>query len=317
VILVASPEPEASDYGNGVTARRWADILRQLGHDVRIAQRYDGGSYTALVAVHAGKSADAVRAFHAGRPDAPIVIGLSGTDLYPDLVTNGIDRSVLDRAARLVVLQPYGVRQVPPELRARTRVITQSVAPIPAGVPRRNVFEVAFLAHVRPVKDPLRLAEAVRLLPPDSRVAVTHVGGARDDTLADEARAASAGNPRYTWLGPLPRPQALAVLARSRLLALTSHHEGGANVISEAIAAGVPVIASAIPGSVGLLGEDYPGYYPAGDTEALARALYAAERNRDGYYDELRRRCRALRVVVDPCRERDAWAGVMAEIGHG
>src|SRR2546429_1846144 len=125
MILVASPEPEASDYGNGVTARRWADILRELGHDVRVAQRYDGGEYTALVALHARKSADAVPEFHADHPDVPIVIALTGTDLYPDLVTSGVDPAVLHRATRLVALQPYGVRQLPPELRERTRVITQ------------------------------------------------------------------------------------------------------------------------------------------------------------------------------------------------
>jgi glycosyltransferase involved in cell wall biosynthesis len=78
---------------------------------------------------------------------------------------------------------------------------------------------------------------------------------------------------RYGWRGAVPRTEALAVLARSRLLALTSLQEGGANVVSEALAAGVPIVSSAIPGSIGLLGADYPGYFPVGDTEALATVL--------------------------------------------
>ena len=54
--------------------------------------------------------------------------------------------------------------------------------------------------------------------------------------------------------------------------------EGGANVVSEAIAVGVPVVGVAHPGSVGLLGEDYPGYFPVGDTEGLAALLRRTKR---------------------------------------
>src|SRR5262249_35794481 len=73
-------------------------------------------------------------------------------------------------------------------------------------------------------------------------------------------------------------------------------------------AAGTPVIASRIPGSVGLLGDDYPGYFHAGDACGLAAQLRAAETNRSGFYDERRLRRAALRPLVDPAREREAWA---------
>ena len=59
-------------------------------------------------------------------------------------------------------------------------------------------------------------------------------------------------------------------------MVISSLSEGGANVISEAAVAGVPVLASRIDGNVGLLGADYPGYFPVGDTEALARLLRTA-----------------------------------------
>src|SRR5262249_6268440 len=39
----------------------------------------------------------------------------------------------------------------------------------------------------------------------------------------------------------------------------------------------VPVLASRISGSVGLLGAKYPGYFPVGDTRALAGLLRQAE----------------------------------------
>jgi putative glycosyltransferase (TIGR04348 family) len=313
ILLVSSAAPTAV-VGNGVTADRWARILRALGHEVRIAQHYRPGPYRALVALHAVKSADAVREFHAEHPEAPVVIALTGTDLYPDLASTGVDPAVLRIASRLVVLQPRGVGQLDAGLRDRARVIVQSMSPIPRVPPREDIFEVAFLAHLRPVKDPLRPAQATRLLPDGSRVRVTHVGDGLDEELAALARVESARNPRYHWLGRQPREQALRVLARSRLLVLTSRHEGGANVVSEALAAGVPVLSSSIPGSRGLLGEDYPGYFPVGDTPALADRLRAAETDRGGWYGELRLRCGELRPLVDPRREQRAWAALLAEL---
>src|SRR5262249_34052474 len=251
---------------------------------------------------------------HAANPHAAIVIALTGTDLYPDRASAGVDPSVLSLAARLVVLQPRAAEQLDPAMRRRARVIVQSVPAITRRPPRADCFEAAFLAHVRGVKDPLRPAAAVRLLPPGSRVPGTPAGGAIDAALGRQAAGESAANPRYDWLGPLPRDEVLAILARSRLLLLTSRHEGGANVLSEALAASVPIIASAIPGSTGLLGEDYPGLFPVRRTDRLAGALEAAEQDRDGYYRALRSRCEALRPMVDPARERQAWAGLLTEL---
>lgn len=306
--------PSSTVHGNTVTATRWAAILRDLGHDVTMSHAYDGRRYDVLVALHARKSASAVTTFSHTCPGGRVVVALTGTDLYPDLESAGVDQAVLTAAARLVVLQPAGIAQLPLDLRPRTRVITQSVPPIPRQPPRSDCFEVVFLAHLRPVKDPLRLAAAVRLLPASSTVRVTHAGAAYSDELAARAAEESARNPRYDWLGPLPRTDALRLLARGRVLALTSLHEGGANVVSEALAAGVPVLASHIPGSVGLLGEDHPAYYPAGDTVALARLLERVERNEAGLFDELVERCAALSGQVDPELELHAWQRLLTDV---
>jgi putative glycosyltransferase (TIGR04348 family) len=314
VILIVTPATPDSTHGNGVSAARWAGILRELGHSVKIDKGYRRGDYGALLALHARKSAAAVRAFHRDHPDAPIVIAMTGTDLYPDPMSNGVDPDVLRLATRFVVLQSHGVVQIGPEFAERTRVIVQSVPEIPARPALADRFEVAFLAHVRPVKDPLLLATAVRLLPDDSRVRVTHVGEARDDRLAADMAKALADNPRYDWLGPVPRTVALGILARSRLLALTSLHEGGANVVSEALAARVPILSSAIPGSIGLLGDGYPGYFPAGDAKALSTALYAAEQDHRGFYSALREHCVALAPLVNPAREKQSFEELLVEL---
>ena len=172
------------------------------------------------------------------------------------------------------------------------------------------------LGHLRPVKDPLRTALAARLVPATSRLRVLHVGKALSDDMAVEARTEMAENPRYHWLGELPRWKALRVLARSHVLVLSSHMEGGANVLSEALAFGVPILASHIAGSIGLLGEDYPGYFPLAETAALARLLEQAERDPD-FYQALSAWCARLAPLVHPAREFQAWASLLHEVAPG
>jgi glycosyltransferase involved in cell wall biosynthesis len=89
--------------------------------------------------------------------------------------------------------------------------------------------------------------------------------------------------------------------------------EGGANVISEAIVDGTPVIASRIPGSIGLLGANYPGFYPVGDTAALRDLLLRAERD-PRFYRELRLRCANMERLFRPTGERAAWAKLLSEL---
>jgi putative glycosyltransferase (TIGR04348 family) len=312
--VLVTPAPARSRKGNRVTAVRWARLLRELGHRVTVAQRYDGQRCDLLVALHARRSAESVARFRADHPDMPLVLTLTGTDLYGDIHTSAEARRSLELASRLVVLQPLGVEELPERLRPKARVIYQSV-PTPAFRARRRagVFEVCVLGHLRPVKDPFRTARAARLLPPSSRIRVLHLGAALSADMARRARAEQAANPRYRWLGERPRWQALRTLARCRLLALTSELEGGANVISEALAVSVPVVSSRIAGSVGLLGEDYLGYFPFGDTEALAALLHRAETDAP-FYRQLTARCRQLRALFRPARERQAWARLLKEL---
>ncbi|HXG11968.1 MAG TPA: selenoneine biosynthesis selenosugar synthase SenB [Gemmataceae bacterium] len=313
-ITLITPAPPGSRKGNRVTAVRWARLLRQLGHRVTVRQAYRGEPCDVLVALHARRSFAAVRAFRRAHPDRPVLVALTGTDLYDEIHTSPIARRALEEASRLIVLQPLGIAELPEHLRPKARVIIQS-AEVPRGriAPRKGVFEVCVLGHLRPVKDPFRTARAARLLPPESRLRVLHVGGALSPAMEKQARAEAAVNPRYRWLGDLPRSQALRVLARCRLLVLTSRLEGGANVVSEAIAAAVPVISSRIAGSVGLLGADYPGYFPVGNTRALAALLHRAETNAR-FYNSLKAWCRRLRPLVRPARERESWRRLLREL---
>jgi putative glycosyltransferase (TIGR04348 family) len=313
-ISLVTPAPPGSRKGNRVTALRWARLLRDLGHRVVIREAYDGEQCDLLVALHALRSFPSVERFRSAQPEKPCVLALTGTDLYGFIHTHADAQQALMLATRLIILQPLGRAELPEQVRDKARVIYQSVrSPRVIPVPLSDCFEVCVLGHLRPVKDPFRTAQAARLVPPSSRLQVLHLGSALSADMEEKARAEAVSNPRYRWLGELPRWKALRLLARCRLLVLTSELEGGANVISEALAVSVPVLASHIAGSVGLLGEDYPGYFGVHDTAALASLLWRAETDA-GFYDALRDCCIRLRPLVDPARERRSWADLLREL---
>jgi putative glycosyltransferase (TIGR04348 family) len=312
-IAIACPAPPASRQGNRVTALRWARILRRLGHRVRIAAAPDGPA-DLLIALHARRSAAVVERFRRRFPERPIVVALTGTDLYRDLGRSRSAARAVARADRLVTLQPLAARALPARLRPRVRVIHQS-ARVPRRWPRpaRRTFDVCVLSHLRPVKDPLRAAAAARWLPAVSRVRVLHAGRALSPAMARAARAESRRNRRYRWLGERSPGAARTLLARSRVLVLSSRLEGGANVVGEAAVCGVPVLASRVDGNVGLLGAGYPGLFPTGDTETLARLLARVETD-PRFRARLTRAVRRLAPRFDPRRETRTWQRLLAEL---
>jgi glycosyltransferase involved in cell wall biosynthesis len=78
--------------------------------------------------------------------------------------------------------------------------------------------------------------------------------------------------------------------------------EGGANTIVEAIAAGVPVLASAVSGNIGMLGTGYSGYYPFADSAALAALMHRAE-TEPAFYAALAAQCAARAPLFEPANE--------------
>ena len=317
------PAPPRSRLGNRVTALRWQSILRALGHRVTITCELPTARYDVLVALHAFRSAEAVRASRAAHPSRPIVVALTGTDLYRDIRENADAKRSLALADRLVVLHDGGPLALPRAMREKTRVIRQSCEPLRgartgrasgSGASRtRATFDVALVAHLRPEKDPLRVAHAARLLPPESRVRVVHVGRALTEAMRHAAEDEMRSNPRYVWRGEVAGADARRLIARSDVLALTSIMEGGANVLGEAIAAGTPPIATRIPAALSALGKGYPALFPVGDTKALARLLARAETDAS-FMQELRRATRARRPLFLPSVELAAWRSLAREL---
>jgi putative glycosyltransferase (TIGR04348 family) len=278
-----------------------------------VAQNYNQQRHQILIALHARRSHASIRLFRQMNPHSRVILALTGTDVYRDIHRNHEARRSLAMADRLIALQPRAADELPVQFRSKCRVIYQSARPIRSARPGHKNFQVAVVGHLRAVKDPFRTALALRFLPKDSRIRVVHVGQALDPKMASRAGLFSKLDHRYLWTGELPRWRARQILASSKLLVLSSLMEGGANVISEALVSDVPVLASRIPGSVGLLGEDYPGYFPIRRTRALAGLMTRAERD-PGFYAKLKTSCRKLKPLFDPERERAGWKRLMNEL---
>ena len=312
-IALVTPAGPTRRTGNRISGNRWAQILRASGHRVAALDRYERERCDLLIALHARRSHDSIRRFHELHPGKPIVVVLTGTDLYRDIHVDEDSRESLRLADRLVVLQRKGLDELAPELHEKTRVIYQSAPASPGqpGNPEKE-FTVVVVGHMRPEKDPFRTAMAVRSLPRTSRIRVVHIGAAFGDGFLRRAEREAERNPRYHWLGELPHWKTRQLMARSHILSITSTMEGSSNVLCEALASGVPVAASRISGLIGTLGDDYPGYFELGDTAGLKRLLIRAE-NDLPFYESLSRHCAEVAPLVSPEREIRAWRQLVRE----
>lgn len=321
-IVIVSPALADANNGNWQTARRWRQMLATQ-HAVRIARQWPdaaaSGRDRVLLALHARRSAASVAAWAAAQGASGLAVVLTGTDLYRDIHNDEAAQQSLALAQRLVVLQERGPDALPASLRPKTRVIFQSTGARQTLIKPPTHLRAVMVGHLRDEKSPQTLFAAARLLKNDRTLRIDHIGEALDRDLGEQARATAADCPNYRWLGGLAHEATRRRIQRAHVLVHTSHMEGGAHVIMEAVRSGTPVLASRIAGNQGMLGDDYAGYFEPGDAAALAALLRRCRDNqaKPGGQDwlmQLNAQCAQRALLFTPDAERTALRQLIAEL---
>lgn len=300
--------------GNSVTANRYGNMLAALGHSA-VSVPSPSGQADLVVALNAYRSAKGI-SHAASVSGSPIVVVLTGTDVYRYLDTHtDVVHASLDQADRLVGFNDRIGDSLGSRHRQKLVVIKEGAT---AGQflrsPSPQVFTVAVVGHLRDEKDPEVVVDAIRDLPRSCPVDVHHYGAAHTDDWASWARSESDANDRYHWHGQVDRAKIETVYASSHVLVNSSLMEGGANSISEAIMAGLPVLASDIPGNIGVLGSTYTGYFTRGKAPALRAALLEIA-STPGRLERMTQAVTALQPGFTEEEERGRWAALLAGFG--
>ena len=324
-VLIVTPAAAKSNNGNWQTAWRWAGFLKR-DFEVAIDQSWRGAPCDVLLALHARRSADDIAAWAQAqgltRNVRRLGVVLTGTDLYRDIETDAAAKRSLELARALVVLQEKGPDRLPAGLRSKTRVIFQSTTTRQTLAKTPRHLRVVMVGHLRDEKLPQTLYQAARLLKPENGVLIDHIGDPLDADLAAQARATAAACPHYRWLGGLSHEATRRHIQRAHVLVHASKMEGGAHVVMEAVCSGTPVLASKMDGNVGMLGDNYAGYFEVGDAKGLAALLtqlrteqMSLNKGTQGrLYSKLMQQCAGRAALFAPETEKSALIRLVKDL---
>jgi putative glycosyltransferase (TIGR04348 family) len=301
-VVIVSPALASANNGNWQTAKRYASMLATTC-TVRIVKEWEGvQSDELMIALHARRSYSSIAAWHAERGSEGLCVVLTGTDLYRDIQQDPQAQQSLMWAKVLIVLQAAGVAELSASLRDKARVLFQSTSTRQTLVKTNRRVRAVMVGHLRAEKSPQTFFEAAVLLAERNDIELRHIGGEQDQTLAQQAHDTAAQYPNYQCLGARSHEQTRRYIQRSHVLVHASVMEGGAHVIMEAICSGVPVLASRIAGNIGMLGEDYAGFFTVGDARELARLLVRF-REDPSFAAQLQMQCAQRAYLFEAARE--------------
>ena len=300
-----TPALASANNGNWQTAQRWARLL-SAHYRVQVTGHWGPGpaaDVDIMVALHARRSAASIQAWAAQPQRRPLVVVLTGTDLYRDIGSSPEAQASLQLADRLVVLNELGLQSLPEPLRAKGVVCLQSTPARQTLVKTPRHLRALMVGHLRDEKSPQTYFEAALRLQSQHDILLDHIGDGLDPALAQQARDLMQTQPHYRWLGNLPHDRTRARIQAAHVLVHASRMEGGAHVVTEAVTSGTPVLASRIDGNVGLLGPDYLGYFDWGDAAALVALLLRCRRDA-AMLAALQAQCQARASLFEPDHER-------------
>jgi glycosyltransferase involved in cell wall biosynthesis len=300
-LLIHSPYADHTGQGNSVTAVRLGKILSGSGYHVTHSeQNYSGESAEVMIALNARKSAKAIARFCELNPGSKLIIILTGTDInHPDSLDKDSATWVsMKLADRLVVLHEASLEQVPEIFRGKTSVIYPSVT-LPADLQHapEGDFTIIMTGNMRKEKNPaLAVAAAEKISP---ALEIHHYG-----------ECTSTGSENVIEHGIFSHDTMLDAMSSAGVLLNTSFQEGGANAICEAVTMGLPVSASAIPGNIGMLGEDYVGLFPSNDLDALVNMLEKTANDPD-FYALLKKQIATRAPLFTYAQESESWQDLL------
>ncbi|MDQ3671866.1 MAG: glycosyltransferase family 4 protein [Actinomycetota bacterium] len=190
-----------------------------------------------------------------------------------------MERYCVRRARYLVAPTHYAERVFAGEIRGRIWEIPNPIADRffalePAPEPGRILFTGALIPRKR-LLDLVEAMPAVLRAAPQARLRVT--GGVSDEAYGDavRSRVRELGLEEVvTFLGGVTFGELLDEYRRAWVLALPSGEETSPMVIAEAMAVGMPVVATRVGGVASLVGEGVTGdLVDVGDVDALAACL--------------------------------------------
>ena len=311
-IILVSPALAEANNGNWHTAQRWAKFLSDYC-DIELLKQWPAPATEAarqgkpqapqaMLALHARRSAASIQAWAQAWPAKPLIVVLTGTDLYRDIQCDAEAQRSLALATQLVVLQDAALAELPEAWRSKARVIYQSAPALKPARKSSSRFVAIMVGHLREEKDPLTFMRAAAH-DLTTGIYFEQVGEALAPQFAQAARATEQRTPRYRWLGGMPRAATRQRIKHAHVLVNCSQMEGGAHVILEAVQAGTPVLASRISGNIGMLGADYAGYFALGDDSKLAALLRRCAGEAD-FLALLQRQCQARAYLFEPREEQ-------------
>jgi putative glycosyltransferase (TIGR04348 family) len=312
VVCLVTPAVASANNGNWQTAVRWARFLA-ADYEVRLGQAWDGRPADLMLALHARRSAESIAAWAAQASRRPLAVVLTGTDLYRDIHSDAAAQRSLALADRLVVLHEGAPANVPAEHRGKCVVCFQSTGARRMLVKTARHLRALMVGHLRAEKDPGTYFAAARKLAARRDIRLDHIGAPLDAGLGAEASALAAVQANYRWLGALAHGPTLAHIQRAHVLVHASVMEGGAHVVMEAVRCGTPVLASRIPGNLGMLGADYGACFEPGDAPGLSRLLLRC-RDDATMLPRLQAQCAARAPLFEPARERATLLRLLADL---